>query len=135
MCIQNQNQKYLKIFLIFKNGTKTPKPLFLIKHLPLGKKKLNPGKNNQIWLVVVWYRFFIRWPPFQDDHFWVVPRVVILYSFDCMLKTWSLMGPSLWQIWAYLRRQSLLFWCAAYLLSNYLIFEIQSVCPILTKCS
>ena len=44
-----------------KNGTKTLKPLFLIKHLPL-LKKLKPVKNGQIWLVAVWYRFFIRQP-------------------------------------------------------------------------
>ena len=50
------------------------------------KKKLKPGKNDQIWLVVAWYRFFIRRPPFQDDHFWVVPRVVVLYRFDCITK-------------------------------------------------
>ena len=41
----------MKTFLIFKNGTKTPKPLFLIKHSLL-EKKLKPAKNNQIRLVV-----------------------------------------------------------------------------------
>ena len=54
-----QNQKSLKTFLIFKNGTKTPeianlhssKPLLLIKHLPL-EKKLISSKNDQIWSVV-----------------------------------------------------------------------------------
>ena len=51
-------------------------------------KKLKPAKNDQIWLVVAWYRFFIRRPPFQDDHFWVVPRVVILYRFDCRSYAW-----------------------------------------------
>ena len=23
----------------------------------------------------------------QDDHFWVVPRVIVIYRFDCILKT------------------------------------------------
>ena len=73
------------IFKIFKNGTKTPKPFFLIKHSLL-EKKLKPATNDQIWLVVTWYRFFIRWPPFQDTYFRVVPRVAILYRFDNMLK-------------------------------------------------
>ena len=45
-------------------------------------KKLKHAKNDQIWLVVAWYRFFIRQIPFLDDHFLVVPRVVILYRFD-----------------------------------------------------
>ena len=53
------------------------------KTFTIGKKKLNPIKNDQIWLVVAWHRFFIWRPPFQDNHFWVVPRVVVLYRFDC----------------------------------------------------
>ena len=44
------------------------KPLFLIKH-SLWEKKLKPAKNNQIWLVAALYRFCIRRPPFQDNHF------------------------------------------------------------------
>ena len=28
-------------------------------------KKLKPAKKDQIWLVVAWYRFFIRWLPFS----------------------------------------------------------------------
>ena len=47
-------------------------------------KKLKPAKNNQIRLVVAWYRFFIREPSFQDDHFWAVWSVVVLYRFDCI---------------------------------------------------
>ena len=27
---------------------------------------------------------FIRWPPVQDVHFLVAPRVVVLYRFDCI---------------------------------------------------
>ena len=35
---------------------------------------------------------FIRWPPVQDDHFWVVPKMVVLYRSDCIkyLIKWSL---------------------------------------------
>ena len=29
------------------------------------------------------YGRFIRRPPVQDDNFWVLPRVVVLYRFDC----------------------------------------------------
>ena len=47
------------------------------------EKILKPTKNDQIWFVVAWSRFFIRWPHFQDGHFWVVPKVVVLYRFDC----------------------------------------------------
>ena len=36
-------------------------------------------------MIILW-RCFIRRPPVQDDHFWVVPRVVVLYRFDC---NWS----------------------------------------------
>ena len=32
------------------------------------------------------YGRFIRRPPVQDDNFWVVPRVVVLYRFDCNNK-------------------------------------------------
>ena len=63
------------------------KALFLSKHSPL-KKKTKPAKNDQIWFVVAWYRFFIRRPPFQDDHFWVVLKVVVLYRFDCSKVEW-----------------------------------------------
>ena len=77
-----------KTFLIFKIGTKTPKPLFLIKHSLL-EIKLKPANNDQIWLVVNWYRFFIRQPPFQDYHFWMAPKVVFLYRFDCMSKKYD----------------------------------------------
>ena len=28
-------------------------------------------------------RSFVRKPPVQDNHFWVVPRVVVLYKFNC----------------------------------------------------
>ena len=28
----------------------------------------------------------IKLPPVQDDHFWVVQRVVFLYRFDCNFK-------------------------------------------------
>ena len=77
-----------KTFLIFEIGTKTPKPLFLIKHSLL-EIRLKPANNDQIWLVVNWYRFFIRRPPFQDDHFWMIPKVVVLYRFDCMSKKYD----------------------------------------------
>ena len=67
------------------------KPLFLSKHSPLKKKKLKPAKNTQLWFVVAWYMFFIRRPPFQDGHFWVVSKVVVLRRFDCIVKTYLLM--------------------------------------------
>ena len=37
-----------------------------------------------LYLVVVLWRCFMRWAPVQEDHFWVVPRVVVLYRFDCI---------------------------------------------------
>ena len=64
-------------------------------------KKLKPAKNDQIWLVVAWYRFFIRRPPFQDDHFWLVPRVVVLYRFDCILLTRNLPFDSDARLWSH----------------------------------
>ena len=29
---------------------------------------------------------FIRRPPVQHDHFWMVPRVVVFYRFDCIFS-------------------------------------------------
>ena len=51
-------------------------------------KNQNPPKNDQIWFVVVLERCFVRQPPAQDDHFWVVPRVVVLYSLT-VLVNWT----------------------------------------------
>ena len=36
--------------------------------------------------MVVLQRCFIRWPALHDDHFWLVPRVVVLYRFDCNIS-------------------------------------------------
>ena len=33
------------------------------------------------------WRCFTRQPPAQGDYFWVVPRVVVLYKFDCISNT------------------------------------------------
>ena len=51
-------------------------------------------KKNLSWtttFAVVLWRCFIKQPPVQDDHFWVVPRVIVLYRFDFNSKT------KLWQ--------------------------------------
>ena len=50
--------------------------LYFFQNIPAGKK-LKLAKNDQIWFVITWYRFFIRWPCFQDGHFWVVLKVVV----------------------------------------------------------
>ena len=73
-----------KTFQFFINSTKTlkmanlywGKDLFTIRHSLWGGK---PTWNNHIWLVLVLWRSFIRWPPVQSNHFWVVPRVIVLY--------------------------------------------------------
>ena len=85
-----QNQNLLKIFHIFKNGTKTPKianhyshkDLFTLRH-SVWRKRQKPAQSDQIWLLFILWRCFIRQPLVQDNHFWVVSRVVVLYSFDC----------------------------------------------------
>ena len=40
-----------------------------------------PIQNNHIWLVVVLWRCFLRQLPVQNNHFRVVPRVVVLHRF------------------------------------------------------
>ena len=45
------------------------------------KKKKKSAKNEHICLVAVLQTCFIRRPPAQEDHFWVVPRVVAVYRF------------------------------------------------------
>ena len=52
--------------------------LFTIRYSLWEKNK--PAQNYHMWLEVVSWRCFIR--PVQDDHFRVVPRVVVLYRFD-----------------------------------------------------
>ena len=32
--------------------------------------------------MVILRRCFVRFPPVQDNHFWTVPRVIVLYRFD-----------------------------------------------------
>ena len=73
-----------KIFLIFEIDTKTS---ISYKKIQL-EIKLKPANNDQIWLVLTWYRFFMWWSPFQDNHYWMVPKVVVLYRFDCIEKIW-----------------------------------------------
>ena len=41
-------------------------------------------------------RCFIRQLPAQDDHFWVVPRIVILYRFDCTYLIWAFSISTVW---------------------------------------
>ena len=72
------NLKYLQ------ESTKTHNFKFLFKKiLQWWEKPKKPAKNNHICLVAVLWRCFIRQRPAQDDHFWVVPKVVMLYRFDC----------------------------------------------------
>ena len=52
--------------------------------LILGGGDQKSSQNNHIWLVVILWRCFIRQPPVQDNQFWVVPRVAVLYRFDCI---------------------------------------------------
>ena len=57
------------------------KQMFILYDTIIVGEKLKPAKNDQIWLVLVLYRCFIRRPPIWDDHFRVVPSVV-LYRCD-----------------------------------------------------
>ena len=54
------------------------------KSLFWGKKTKTCSEQTHLASGSFW-RYFIRRPPVQDDHFWVVPRVVVLNKFDCML--------------------------------------------------
>ena len=47
------------------------------------KKTQELVQSNHNWLVVILWKFFIRQPPVQNDLFWEVSRVVVLYRFDC----------------------------------------------------
>ena len=78
------SEKEFRTFLIFKNDTKTraTSNLYSSKYHS-GEKNKRPAKNDHIWLVVVLSTCFIRRPPAQDYHSWMVPIVVVLYRFDC----------------------------------------------------
>ena len=57
------------------------KQMFILYETIIMEEKLKPAKNDKIWLVLVLYRCFIRRPPVSDNHFRVVPSVV-LYRCD-----------------------------------------------------
>ena len=58
------------------------KDIFTVRHLLCGKNQ-KPAQSDHIFLMVVLWRCFKRLSSVLDDHFWVVPRVFVLYRFDC----------------------------------------------------
>ena len=91
MC--NPGQNWLITLHIFKNDSKTSYTtniqynhvkIYSLKDVHSGGKNQKPTQNNHIWLVVVLWRCFSGQLPVQNNHFRVVPRVVVLYRFDCI---------------------------------------------------
>ena len=73
--------------LIFKNGTKTCAIANLYSSKYYHWKKIKTCKERPYLISgrFMLQRCFIRLPPTQDDLFCMVPRMVVLYRFDCMI--------------------------------------------------
>ena len=84
----NQNISHIQEW---HQNTQNAKSLFTqrfthYKTFTLGENQ-KPAQNNQIWLVVVLSRCFIIQPPVPDNHFLMIPILVVRYRCDCKCIT------------------------------------------------
>ena len=77
------HSKWKVTFLILKNGTTTHAIVNLYSSKYQGGKKIKTCQEQSHLVKGCFIKVFCKTIPVQNDHFWVVPRVIVLCRFDC----------------------------------------------------